>query len=298
MKKTQLTPGIIYGILSALCVTGYLTVNKYIYAHFDISALQYSMLFAIMGGLFALVSLLSRFDRESYEAIRLKLGPLILLSVVGFLAVSIFVFGLRYTTAINAALLMTATIVATPLFSYLLLGERLEKRQLPWIAVLFIGMYIGIVGVQMLEMQKGDLIVLGSVLFFGFGNAFSRVVMRGMKRPGIVPDTRLAMGIVFAAIVTVFITNDYEIYLRVLPLGLVAGLFYWLCMKTFARSVHLLNANEAIILNNSQIFTTSIAGVIVLSEPYSIEKLIGSIIVIVSVYYITAHKRTTAIKAP
>lgn len=291
MGRNQFAPGVAYGLISALCVTGYLTVNKYIYSHYSISALQYSMLFAVMGGLYALISLASRLDKENVKAIRSKFGPLVLLSVAGFLAVSIFTYGLNYTTTVNSALIITSTIVATSLFSYLLLGEHYEKRQLPWILVLFSGLYIGIVGLHAVNLQKGDLIIFGSVIFFGFGNAFSRVVMRDMKRPGVVPDIRLVMGAIMAAVVILFTAHDYKIFVKILPLALLAGLFYWLCMKAFAKSVLLLNAHEAIVLNNSQIFSTSLAGVVILSQPYSLEKFIGSMVVIVSVYFISARKK-------
>lgn len=294
MNKTRLAPGIIFGLLSALCVTGYLTVNKYIYTHYHVGALEYAMLFAIMGGLFALISLFSRFNHESYESIRSNLGSLIGLSLAGFLAVSTFTFGLSYTTAVNAALIATSTIAATAFFSYLLLGEHLERRKYPWIVMLFVGLYIGIAGLNQVHLQKGDLIILGSVLFFGFGNAFSRVVMRGMKRPGLVPDARLALNMLFAVMVLVFGLHHFGIPLKVMPLAILAGLFYWLCMKTFAKSVHLLNAHEAVILNNTQIFFTSLAGVGILSEHYSLEKFIGSVIVILSVYFISVRRKSSS----
>jgi drug/metabolite transporter (DMT)-like permease len=242
-----------------------------------------------MGGLYALISLACHFDRESYKAVRSKFGSLFVLSIAGFLAVSIFTFGLNYTTTVNSALIMTTTIVATALFSYLLLGEHFEKRQLPWILVLFIGLYIGIVGFKAVQLQKGDLIVFGSVLFFGFGNAFSRVVMRDMKRPGIVPDMRLFMGAMMALVFIFLTARNYAIFMKILPLALLAGLFYWLCMKSFAKSVHLLNAHETIVLNNSQIFSTSVASVLILSEKYSLEKFFGSVVVIISIYFISAR---------
>ncbi len=294
MKVTRNALGIASGLISALCVCGYLTVNKYIYTHYEISALEYSIFFAVIGGLFGLISLTKSLNKESYVEIRENLGSLAVLGVAVSLAVSAFTLGLHYTSATNAALLVTSSIVATALFSSLLLREHLTRRQWPWIFTLFIGLYVGIVGLQALHFQIGDLVVLGSVLFFGFGNAYSRVVMRRMKHPGIAPDTRLVMGAMFALILGFAVIHNYAILWTILPFAILAGFFYWLCMKTFARSIYLLNASEAVVLNSSQIFFTSIAGVLILSEHYSIEKFIGSMIVIVSVYFIAAHKRLTA----
>jgi drug/metabolite transporter (DMT)-like permease len=294
-KLSNKTMGILAGIASALCVCGYVTVNKYVYTHYAISALDYSLFFAFIGGVFGFLSLLKQMNKSSIRELRTNIRSLILLSCAGFLAVGIFVFGQQYTTSVNAAILMTSTIVATSLFSYFLLGDRLRKAQWLWIAILFAGLYISIVGLSGLTLQQGDLIILGSVLLFGFGNAFSRVVMKRMKKPGLVPDTRLTIAGLIALIIGLLFVRDYNLLIVILPWAALAGLFYWLCMKSFAKAVHLLNANEAIVLNNSQIFFTSIAGVLLLSEGYGVEKLIGAIIIIVSVYFITIHKKKTAI---
>lgn len=287
-KKTL---GLIAGIASALFVCGYVTVNKYVYSHYEISALEYSLLFAFMGGVFGLASGLRQINKKTAKELKLQAPSLIGLSIAGFLAVGIFVFGQQYTTSINAALLMTSTIVATSLFSYILLRDRLKAAQWIWVAVLFIGLYIGIVGFNGVSLKLGDLIILGSVLLFGFGNAFSRVVMKKMSKPRIVPDVRLFVAGTIALLIGLVAIKDYSIIVTILPLALLAGLFYWLCMKAFATAVHLLNANEAIVLNNSQVFFTSIAGVLILSEDYSVEKLIGAIIAIVSIYFITFRNK-------
>jgi len=291
MNKTSNRMGVLSGFVSALCVAGYLTVNKYIYTHYDITAFQYSMFFAVMGAVFAFCSLVYKWDSESLETVRSNFKTFVVLAVAGFLAVSIFTFGLNFTSTVNAALLITTTIVATSIFSHLILGERYIRNQWFWVAVLFVGLYIAIVGFHRISLQKGDLIVLASVLFFGFGNAFSRKVMGRLKKPGIVPDSRLVLGAIIAVAVLLVTQRNYSIFIDILPYGLLAGFFYWACMKTFARCVHLINANEAIVLNNTQIFFTSIAGVLVLSEPYSLEKLIGSVVVIISVYFISVKQR-------
>ncbi len=296
MSKSTNRMGTASGFVSALCVAGYLTVNKYIYTNYDITALQYSMFFAVMGAVFAFISLVYKWDGESLVTVRSNLKSFVVLAVAGFLAVSIFTFGLNFTSTVNAALLVTTTIVATSIFSHLILGERYARKQWLWVAVLFVGLYIAIVGFRRIFLQKGDLIVLASVLFFGFGNAFSRKVMGRLKKPGIVPDSRLVLSAIIAIGVLVVTQRNYSIFIDILPFGLLAGFFYWACMKTFAWCVHLLNANEAIVLNNTQIFFTSIAGVLALSEPYSIEKFLGSVIVIVSVYFISARQRLKSLE--
>ena len=160
------------------------------------------------------------------------------------------------------------------------------RRQILWIIGLFIGLYIGTIGFRGFHGRSGDLLILLSAVFFGLGNVYSRSVM---SRHGsqVVPDLRLAIGSIFALILGIFTVHSYKNLLAVVPYGLLAGLFYWLVMKTFAIAVHKLNANMAIVLNQSQIFFTSLGGTLILSERYSFEKFIASILVITSIYFIT-----------
>jgi len=291
-KQNNTTVGILAGLASALCVSGYFIINKYVYNTYEITAVQYSLLFAVVGGLYALVSLLIQKDISRLEMKRHTLSFGILGST-GFLAVGMLVFGQQFTTSVNAAILVPATIVTTALFSFVLLREKLNRNQWLWIAVLFTGLYVGIVGFRTLTLQVGDLIILGSLFVFGFGNVYSRVIMKKVAKPAIVPDVRLAIAGAIALVLTPLLVREYGVMVEVLPLAFTAGFFYWLCMKFFAKSVHLLNANEAIILNNSQIFFTSLLGVILLSEDYSLEKFIGSLVVLVSIYFIAVRSKRT-----
>lgn len=283
--------GVLWGILSAIFVAGYITTNKYIYGHYGITALQYSLVFAIVGGLFAFSSLLLQLNKNSIKSLKMHIGPLVLIGIVGATAVAMITTGQHFTTVVNASLLFTATIVSTLIFSHVFLGERLRRDQYFWTLVLFIGLYIGVVGFHPLHLLKGDLIILFSVIFFGFGNAYSRVVMKRMGSARMVPDVRLTVGGIIALILALFIIRDLALIWAILPLALLAGLFYWLTIKTFARAVFLINANNTIVLNNSQIFFTSLAGVFILSESYSWEKFIGSVVAIIAIFFIAGRNR-------
>jgi drug/metabolite transporter (DMT)-like permease len=290
-KQNNRVAGILAGLASALCVSGYFIINKHVYNTYDITAIQYSLLFAVIGGLYALTSLVLQSKNSDRKEVRQHTTSFGILGAAGFLAVGMLVFGQQFTTSINASILVTATIVTTAFFSFVMLKEKLDKSQWLWIAVLFLGLYIGIVGFKTLTLRIGDVIVLGSVIVFGFGNVYSRIIMKKVTKPSMVPDVRLLIAGTIALILTPLLVRDYKVMVDVLPWAFAAGFFYWLCMKFFAKSVHLLNANEAIILNNSQIFFTSLLGVVLLSEPYSIEKFIGSVIVLISIYFISVYNK-------
>lgn len=278
------------GIVSAICVAGYVTTNKYIYGHFDITALQYSLVFAIAGAIFAASSLVHQMSKANSRLIKANAASLLIVGVAGALAVGIFTIGQHYTTAVNASLLMTSTIVATALFSHRLLNENHRRAQYAWMLILFIGLYIGVVGLRSIHLRTGDLVVIFSALFFGFGNAYSRVVMKRMGGARLVPNVRLTIGGLIALAVSPFVLRELSLPSRFVPYALLAGFFYWLCMKTFAKAVYLINANNTIVLNNAQIFFTSLGGVFILGESYSIEKLLGSLVAITAIYFIAVRK--------
>lgn len=283
--------GVFAGLASALCLTTYFIINKHVYNAYHPSAVEYTLLFSMCGGVFGLFSLVHRMDRAMYRTARKDTRYFIILTILSFVAMGLLVAGQRYTSSINASLIGTLTILATMFFSYLLLGERPTAHQRLWLLGLFAGLYLAIVGLRVVHLNKGDIIILSSVIFFGLGNVIARKIM---KRQGsfVVPNVRLTLAAILALIASVFFIRDISLMVHILPWALVAGMFYWLTMKTFAVSVHLVDANHAVVLNNSQVVFTALAGVLLLGEHYSWEKFIGSIIVLVSIYFITWKGRS------
>jgi drug/metabolite transporter (DMT)-like permease len=284
------TKGLLAGIASALFLTAYLVVNKHVYNTYDIGALQYSLVFAIVGGIFGALSLIRNMNSRTFLKVRKDARIFVVLSLASFFAVGLLVIGQRYTTSVNASLISTATILTTIFFSAVMLREHITSRQKLWLVVLFVGMYLGIVGLHRLHISKGDAIILSSEIIFGFGNVLSRKLMR-KHGSLIVPNVRLVIAACFAIAVSVFAIRDWAVIGQLWPWALLAGMFYWLTMKTFATSVHLIDANHAIVLNNGQVITTAIAGVLLLGEYYTWEKMIGSVIVLISIYFITWRGR-------
>ena len=153
---------------------------------------------------------------------------------------------------------------------------------------LFAGIYLGIVGLSTVNLNSGDIIILSSALVFGLGNVLSKLAMK-KHNPNTVADVRIIIGALISIALGAFILDDPRLYVDFAPLALLAGFFYWATMQTFARAVHLVGANSAIVLNQSQIFSTGILGALILSEIYNWEKLTGSLIAIVSIYFITQN---------
>jgi drug/metabolite transporter (DMT)-like permease len=281
------TKGIIYGILSAMFVSAYILTNRYVYTHFDVEAFNYAVTFAAAGGIFAALGLLAR-HLKSHDVVvtRKTLPSLFVVGFAGGLAMALIVFGQNYTTAVNAGIIMTATIITTTFFSRYLLKESFNRRQWLWIGVMFIGLYLGIVGLHILKFNLGDLIILGASIAFGFNNTFSKLVIRKFDG-NFVADARLIISGLLMLLVGFAVAGTDILVLSAGLWPLLAGLFFWLAIRTFYGAVQYVSANKAIVLNNSQIFFTALFGVLLLSEAYDWVKFIGSVIVLVGVYFVS-----------
>ncbi len=281
------TKGVVYGTLSALFVTAYVLVNKYVYNTYDVEPFSYAVTFAAAGGLIAAVALFTRHVARRDVAVSHKILPqLLVLGLAGATAMGLVVFGQNFTTAVNAGIILTASIVTTSIFSKYFLKESFSRKQWRWLAVMFVGLYLGVVGLHIVEFRPGDLIILGASVAFGFGNTFSKIVMRKLDR-NLIADARLIIsGLLMLIIGFVLVGSD----VLVLSAGLwplLAGLFFWLTIRTFFGAIHHTNPNSAIVLNNSQIFFTAVAGVLLLSEAYDWVKFVGSALVLISIYFIS-----------
>lgn len=284
------TKGVVTGLLSAFFFASYLVINRYIYTEFKVDSLAFAFLFNALAGIYAGLALMQRYNQRKMRSVWQDRYKILLLCTYGLLAMLLLLIGQRYTTSIHASLLVTGSIVATMVFSTLFLKESITTRQKWWVVGMFVGLYVAIVGVQAISLLSGDLIILIGVIFFGLGNVLSRNLMQ-RHDSAIIPDLRVFLVAVIAGLVYVLFFHSINIFSLVGLWTVVSSLCFWLTMRSFAVTVHLVNANHAIVLVNAQIVPASLAGVFLLNEHYSLEKFVGSVIVLVCIYFITWRGR-------
>ena len=284
------TKGVVTGLLSAFFFASYLVINRYIYTEFKVDSLAFAFLFNALAGIYAGLALMQRYNQRKMRSVWQDRYKILLLCTYGLLAMLLLLIGQRYTTSIHASLLVTGSIVATMVFSTLFLKESITTRQKWWVVGMFVGLYVAIVGVQAISLLSGDLIILIGVIFFGLGNVLSRSLMQ-RHDSAIIPDLRVFLVAVIAGLVYVLFFHSINIFSLVGLWTVVSSLCFWLTMRSFAATVHLVNANHAIVLVNAQIVPASLAGVFLLNEHYSLEKFVGSVIVLVCIYFITWRGR-------
>lgn len=109
-----------------------------------------------------------------WPAMRRNAGVLLGLGVLGTaLFNSVMYMGLHTTTAINAALFMSLTPVAVPVFSLILIGEQLSARQAGGILVSLVG--VGVILTRgdwrvfaSFEFRTGDWLVIAAMLCWAY----------------------------------------------------------------------------------------------------------------------------------
>ncbi len=286
--------GIIYGVLSAVGVSGYLLVNRHIYAIYDVDTFGYAVTFSASAGLFALLAMAigafargKALSKSSVAALNLSaLSQLLVIGFAGGLAMALVAVGQGYTSAINAGIIMTSSLIFTCIFSIILLKDRFYGGQWLWLLVMFIGLYVGVVGLRIVTLHAGDLIIFGAMAVLGFNNTFSKIAMRNFS-PNTVADSRLMISAALMLITGLIFAGSGVLVTNAGLWPLLAGGFLWLCIRTFYAAVHYINPNYAIVLNNSQIFFTALAGIVLLAESYDVVTFVGSALVLLSVYFIT-----------
>jgi drug/metabolite transporter (DMT)-like permease len=238
---------------------------------------------AAMGAILLLRGKMPRIKREDY---RLVFG-------LSFLAIPInqflFLLGIRYTIASNAALLYATTPIVVLLFSRAFLGEPLTRRKTIGVALGFIGVTIVVFerGVSAsVEHLVGNLIIFVAVLAWALYTVFGRrmIVKYGAIEASSV--TLIAGTILFIPIGLVqALAFPYETlttanWMQIFYLGIVTSVFsYLLWYYALGR----IEAGKVALFSNLQPILTTVLAVVLLGQGVSAAFLIGGTIAIAGV---------------
>lgn len=278
--------GILYGVLAALTFATYVLINRYVYVRYKVDVFNYTATFLIAGGFIALIAIVvKRIKNKAKIPLEKSAWPVALNGIIAGIGLGAFVFGQGYTTAVNASILATSTAITTALFSRCMLKDRLSRKQLVWFVIMFLGLYIAIVGLHGIHLNKGDVIILTACFVLGFTNVFSKTLMKKHDSQ-FVADGRLVSGGVFFVALGLLLSGGNLLVTSAGLWPLLAGFFFWATIRFFYASVGYINPTKAIVLANSHPVITPIVGVLLLSEPYTWTKFIGSTILLVSIYNI------------
>ncbi len=238
---------------------------------------------AVMGGILAAWKGRQPFRTEDY---RLLFGLSVLaIPVNQFL----FLLGMRYTSASNAALLYATTPLFVLLFSRWLIGEHMSARKI-------VGVAFGFAGVAIVIFERGfsagtdslfgNFVIFLAVLAWALYTVYGR---RLTRRYGAVQSSSatLVLGTVLfipigllPALEFPYETLTAAHWMGILYLGILTSVFsYFLWYYALAR----LEAGKVALFSNLQPILTTILAVLLLGQSVTIAFLVGGAIAITGV---------------
>jgi drug/metabolite transporter (DMT)-like permease len=216
-------------------------------------------------------------------------GSFLILGFCGYLiSVSGSYFGLRLTTATNAALLNTASPVIIAILAALFLKERLSKQTVVGISlsVLGVGVIIARGSWQVLlasEYNTGDLIIVGSLFGWGTYTTYGRHIMRTIP-PLVTTTYAYIAGAFFVVLASVY--TEWGLWQPAdTPLPAWGALAYQSILGTlshlgFYHAVSVLGPSRAgIFINLVPVMAIGLAYVL-LNEVLTLAHLVGGLIVL------------------
>ncbi len=225
---------------------------------------------------------------------------LLILIVAIFSIVPILLYiGYDLAGAINSSLALKSEIIFALLFGFLILKEkRISKMQILFCFLLFIGLIIAITqgSFKLLEFNMGVVILLISVALFTLVHAFTKAAFdRNELFPTQVGFIRnLCSGIILTLVYLVIFPKenflwllDFDNFLFFILMGLDYGfsLFFWY------KTILYIQIGKAGIINSLTPIVSAFFSFIFLGEIFTVFHLIGTIIIIISIFMIVREKR-------
>ena len=122
-KNSKTGLGIIYGLLGSAVFGGYILVNRYVYTTYAVDVFSYTVTFSLCAAFFALLSMSFNRSQKKFRIFKSSTVPVMLVGMLAGIGVGFIVVGGKYTTAINASILATSSIIPTVLFTQYMLKE-------------------------------------------------------------------------------------------------------------------------------------------------------------------------------
>jgi drug/metabolite transporter (DMT)-like permease len=226
------------------------------------------------------------------------------LAAMGFLGVTLFFtlqnWGLVYTTAANASIVLSAIPALTAIIGRVALGETLGFVRGSGIFLSMVGVAVVVTGGSPAELYRaaagdvvlsgtllGDLLVLGAALCWALYTVLGRRVVTRLPH-AVVTAYTIAWGTLFLAPLTlgeILIRGvswpSAKVWGALLFLAVAAsGLAFFLYLFALTR----LQAGEASVYVNLSPVVTLVAAHLVLAEPIALPQLVGAAVVLFGVY--------------
>ena len=234
-KRITFWTGSIIALLAAIFASTINVVGKalvdpsYGYVEDAIHPLNLAILLGLISGLF--FTPFAKGKKSPKKFGKKAFFFVLMLGVTDVLAITTNFFGLNYTTAINATILINTELLFVVIIAITVFRERIEKRETLPLSLIAIGAIILPIIVDVSENGTfaqgfvfGDMMIIMAAMFFAIDISLARHVSN------IIPASRISQisafaGIPFALLLMLIFQIPFDIPLEQLPVIIYMGIF-------------------------------------------------------------------------
>ncbi|TXT60904.1 MAG: EamA-like transporter family protein [Promethearchaeota archaeon] len=232
---------------------------------------------------------------------KMKKNIALLLSIsIVFSVVPVLLYiGFEEAGNVNASLTLKTEIIFSMLYGHFILNEKITKIQILFSGVLFIGLILAVTqgSFNLLEFNIGVLILLIDVAIFTFMHTLTK---KGLDRKEITPIQvvfiRNLFSSVFLLIFYIFIFPGRNISILLDPRNYLfftlMAFTYGFALLTWYKTLSFIEIGRATIIVSITPIITAFFSFIIYGEILTLYHIIGTIIVISSIYMIVREDRS------
>lgn len=288
--------GTLLALLTAIISGLSIPVNKIFVVDLDPTVFT-AIRAIIIGVIFLFLSLATKGFKK--ESLKVNWRYLALIAIIGgSFAFLLFFTGLKLTTAGRGAFLHKTLPLFVAVFAFLLLKEKISKKQVYALIIMFIGMII-LFSTQInpadlwLNPQLGDLLIIGATVLWALESVIARKTMINGETNFIVSFSRMFFGglILFGV---VLLMGKFDLLFKLtagqwtnisISVAMLFGyvlFWYW--------SIKHINVSKASIILLLAPVVSLVLGVIWLGEPAPIQQLFGSALILIGAFFVASIK--------
>lgn len=221
---------------------------------------------------------------------------LLSIGLIGTLLNQTFFFeGLQYTTATEAALIMSLAPIATSIMGYFWLREALTVRMMLGSVVAVFGVYMLVMhGKQHFSIGLGDLLTAGAMLTFSFSMILVCKLTQTLESMTTTVYSTLLGACMFVPFV--YVSDSHPVVAHTVWPWILAALSGILSQGVggliWNRGLTKVGASKASILLNLQPFVAMLVGYLALGTPITQAQVIGGVLIVFGVVVATVRLHT------
>ena len=201
-------------------------------------------------------------------------------------------WGLSFTTATNAAFIMSLSSAAVVIFAFFLLNEKAPPRFYAVVVIMIAGVYLVTTGGKQLLPQIGDIIIFGLAFLIGSMQVYGKKVLETLS----VIETafgRSFVGMIFLGLlIPVFAPHGFSTIPNLAVLGLVLanGIIFSSSIILFYKALQIERASNTGMFALLVPVLTAVLGYVFLAELLNFYQVMGGVIILTGSYLISKLK--------